>query len=192
MLAVIEASLVTQPAAAVRSVADVLAAELARLRFPISEICGSSCPRTNSTSSRAASSVKTAAMTLGLLRAASRSAAAAALVAGTGAAGCRRAGGTCGGAGARLYRHLVARKYSDAVPALLPMPDRVITGCLDCALGEFLVLRLQLLKADDVRLGFGDPARLFSDPIKNAASPQLSGVLARSNWAARSPEDGRW
>jgi hypothetical protein len=62
----------------------------------------------------------------------------------------------------------VAGKYSDAVPALLTMPDRAITSRLDCGLEEFLVQRLQLLQADDLRLGFGEPAQQHRKAAINA------------------------
>src|SRR6266446_7234600 len=48
------------------------------------------------------------------------------------------------------------------------MPDRAITGCPDCPLREFLVLRLQLLQADDFRLGFGEPAHQHREAAINA------------------------
>src|SRR5882672_12233322 len=48
------------------------------------------------------------------------------------------------------------------------MPDRAITGFPDCSLGEFLILCLQLLQADDVRLGFGEPAYQHRKAATNA------------------------
>jgi 4-carboxymuconolactone decarboxylase len=39
------------------------------------------------------------------------------------------------------------------------MPDRPITGCPKCPLGEFLLPRFQLLQADDVRRDVGEPAQ---------------------------------
>jgi hypothetical protein len=47
----------------------------------------------------------------------------------------------------------------DTVPALLAVPDGAITGLPDRRLREFLVWRFELLQADDVRLGFGEPAQ---------------------------------
>jgi hypothetical protein len=38
------------------------------------------------------------------------------------------------------------------------MPDRAVAGFPDREFGEFLVRRLQLLQAGDVRLGFAEPA----------------------------------
>src|SRR6516225_370924 len=38
------------------------------------------------------------------------------------------------------------------------MPDRAVPGLPDRGLGEFFILRLSLLQAGDVRLGFGKPA----------------------------------
>src|SRR4029079_16321642 len=58
----------------------------------------------------------------------------------------KSATGLHGGAAASEDRH--------AVPALLPMPDRAIAGVADRRLGAFLLWRLQLLQADDVRPGF--------------------------------------
>src|SRR5436309_10019195 len=48
------------------------------------------------------------------------------------------------------------------------MPDRAITGSPDCPLGEFFVLGPQLLQADDVGLGFGEPAHQHREAAINA------------------------
>jgi hypothetical protein len=48
------------------------------------------------------------------------------------------------------------------------MPDRAVTGFPDCGLGEFFIRRLQLLKAGDVRLGFGEPPHQHRKAAINA------------------------
>ena len=58
----------------------------------------------------------------------------------------------------RFCWRFAARKYSDAVPALLAMPDRALTGFPDRGLGKFIVRRLQFLQAGDVWLCFGELA----------------------------------
>ena len=57
-----------------------------------------------------------------------------------------------------LHRRSAARQYGDTVPALLALPDCAITGFPDRRLREFLVWCFELLQADDVLLGFGEPA----------------------------------
>ena len=50
-------------------------------------------------------------------------------------------------------------EHGDAVPALLPMPDHVITEITDGFCRKLLVWCLQLLKTDDIRLLFLEPAQ---------------------------------
>src|SRR6516225_1925107 len=77
------------------------------------------------------------------------------------------------------------------------MPDRAVPGLPDRGLGEFFILRLSLLQAGDVRLGFGKPAHqhrkttidavhvkgrylhLFSLPISERQKSQDSERKAR-------------
>lgn len=47
-----------------------------------------------------------------------------------------------------------AAQDSDAVPALLAMPDRLVAQTPDSALREFFLRRLQFLENDNVRRGF--------------------------------------
>ena len=70
----------------------------------------------------------------------------------------------------RFHRRLVARKYSDTVPALLAMPDCAVTGFPDCGLGKFIVRGLQLLQTGDIRLGFGQPAHQHRKAAIDAVS----------------------
>ena len=52
-----------------------------------------------------------------------------------------------------------AREYRDAVPCLLSVPDRPVSGLADIAEREFLLRRFQFLKAYDVGLRFREPAQ---------------------------------
>ena len=58
-----------------------------------------------------------------------------------------------------LDRLGAAREDGDAVPALLAVPDRAVAGLADRGFREPLVRGLQLLQADDVRLGLRQPAQ---------------------------------
>ena len=58
-----------------------------------------------------------------------------------------------GQAAAGFHRLGAACEDRDAVPALLPVPDRAIARGADRGRGKFLIGRLQFLQADDVRRG---------------------------------------
>jgi hypothetical protein len=60
---------------------------------------------------------------------------------------------------AGLDRRGAPREDRDAVPAFLPMPDRVIAGRVEHRRREFLVGRFQFLQAHDIRLRFRQPTQ---------------------------------
>ena len=72
-----------------------------------------------------------------------------------------------GQAATRFRRRPAARKYGNAVPALLAVPDRAVAGFPNCRLGEFVVRGLQLLQAGDVRLDLGEPAHQHRETAIN-------------------------
>jgi hypothetical protein len=65
--------------------------------------------------------------------------------------------GVTGQAATGLDGLRATREDRHAIPALLPMPDCAVTGGADSVDREFLIGRLQLLEAGDVRLGLPEP-----------------------------------
>jgi hypothetical protein len=59
----------------------------------------------------------------------------------------------------RLDWLLAAREHGNAVPTLLPVPYRAVADCLNGRFRELILRRLHLLKADNIRLGFFEPAQ---------------------------------
>jgi len=56
----------------------------------------------------------------------------------------------------------------DPVPGFLAMPDGAITGIADRCRREFLVRRLQLLQARDIRRGVPEPGEQIGDASVDA------------------------
>ena len=71
-------------------------------------------------------------------------------------------------AAAGLHRLGAAGEDRHAVPALLPVPDRAIAGGAERGGRKFLIGRLQLLQADDVRRGLLQPAQQVGEPPVDA------------------------
>src|SRR5437879_8593884 len=67
--------------------------------------------------------------------------------------------GITGEAAMGLDRIGAAGENGNAVPALLAVPDCAVTGLPQRRLGKFLLRRLQLLQAHDVRLGVSEPVQ---------------------------------
>jgi hypothetical protein len=65
------------------------------------------------------------------------------------------------------------------------MPDRAVTSFPDCGLGEFLVRRLQLLQADNVRLRFAESAYQYRKAAINAVH-----IEGRNSHLSRRPFSG--
>src|ERR1700730_1202883 len=65
------------------------------------------------------------------------------------------------------------------------MPHRAVTSFPDCRLGEFLVRRLQLLQADNVRLRFAEPAYQYRKAAINAVH-----IEGRDSHLSRRPFSG--
>src|SRR5215213_817944 len=78
--------------------------------------------------------------------------------------------GIVGQTPADFYGLSTASQDSDAVPALLPMPDRAVAGGPDCSFRKFLVWRLELLEADDVRCGLLQPLQQVRQPSVDAVN----------------------
>ena len=57
-----------------------------------------------------------------------------------------------------LDRIGAAREDCDTIPALLPMPDHAVAGFANSGFRKFLLRRLQLLQARNIRPGFCQPA----------------------------------
>lgn len=57
-----------------------------------------------------------------------------------------------------------AAENGDAIPALLPLPDRVVAEIADRFVRKFLLRRLQLLEADDIGLRFCEPSQENGEP----------------------------
>src|ERR1700730_13547024 len=137
---------------AVDVVAEVLApaevaAEIARLRSPVAEICGSSWPRTTSMLSRAASSGKAAEMTFGLAPAARVSASS-------------RVAGTAGRPRTRpvARRGEPARRIADGAGVIGPADFELALG------GDDLRFRLLERGLRLRQIGAGQLADLGADP----------------------------
>jgi hypothetical protein len=56
-------------------------------------------------------------------------------------------------------RLLPPRQNRDTVPALLTIPDRAVIGVAKRGLGEFILSRLEFLKASDIRSSLAEPAQ---------------------------------
>ena len=71
-------------------------------------------------------------------------------------------------AAAGLHRLGAAGEDRHAVPALLPVPDRAVTGGAERGGRKFVIGRLQLLQADDVRRGLLQPPQQVGKPPVDA------------------------
>jgi hypothetical protein len=67
--------------------------------------------------------------------------------------------GFAGQATPPLHRNGTTRQNGDGASGSLSMPDRAVARFLEGQHGEFLIRRFQLLEADDVGRGLGEPAK---------------------------------
>src|SRR5262245_31108708 len=88
--------------------------------------------------------------------------------------------------GARQNRRRPAREYGDAIPALLPAPDRLV-ACAAYRVGrELRICRLELLQADHIRLGHIKPAQEIDEALIDVVDVECR-YLHRFENAPRNP-----